>query len=818
MSNTLFTPSRYQQDFFDALADEDGDLQLVAVAGSGKTKSIEEGVKRLPPSFWRSVLCTAFNNHIKTELVDRQKSGKIPQGVTIQTIHGLGYGILRNHFQPRDTRNWVDGRKYVKLTRIAWENCEGARNLQSRKDYNNAVDATAEIVRLSMLTLTDSDDPDALARMADTYSVELPGEDFLPFIYGLTPQIIHWGQNGLPTPDRDGLTYHPGERIAFDDMVYLPVALDLSVPEYRLCLIDECQDFNRCQQELLYKARGAWGRAVWVGDPRQCQPPDTVVTLTGGMQVPISELSCGVQLASYDRESGCVVGRSTQGRKVMGVSKRPYNGRMLVVTAGGKQTRCTPNHRWITRFTEREPDVCATYLMKSGTRYRVGWCQLFAKKDGTLHLAQRARIERADAAWILGVHYDRTKASAEESIISTVFGLPTTPFHPVNGATHLTQEAIDFIFNALRCEVDLPARAEKCLHSFGRLMEFPFYTKTKQQRQGRTTLFETQACNLIPSLMSLPVYTEEKTPEWHPLSVISQHYTGDVYSLKVETHETYIADGLITHNSIYAFTGADPASFDRIQEVTGATRLPLSICYRCAKSVVAVAKRLVPTIEASDTAPEGVVVPVTPDQLMGIAEQHYRSRPGEVMLILCRTNAPLIGSAFSLIRRGVRATVKGRDIGQSLVRTLEDIARMMSPTSFLERLGVYRALQVAALEHRKASDMAIANLHDRLESLAAVFDGLCVLRGYTVSEGELQSYVLSLFSDEQQGGVVFSSIHKSKGLEARRVGILHADLLPHPKASSAIDAQGERNLAYVAVTRAREELYVAGESCLIGSL
>jgi superfamily I DNA/RNA helicase len=60
-------------------------------------------------------------------------------------------------------------------------------------------------------------------------------------------------------------------------------------------------------------------------------------------------------------------------------------------------------------------------------------------------------------------------------------------------------------------------------------------------------------------------------------------------------------------------------------------------------------------------------------------------------------------------------------------------------------------------------------------------------------------------------GTLLSSIHRAKGLEAKRVFILRSDLLPHPMAKSEWAKGQEKNLSYVAKTRAIETLvYVDG--------
>ena len=70
--------------------------------------------------------------------------------------------------------------------------------------------------------------------------------------------------------------------------------------------------------------------------------------------------------------------------------------------------------------------------------------------------------------------------------------------------------------------------------------------------------------------------------------------------------------------------------------------------------------------------------------------------------------------------------------------------------------------------------------------------------------------ILSIFDDDNQPGEIkFSSIHRSKGLEADRVIYLVPENVPHPMALKsgigAIIAQ-EHNLDYVARTRAKKVL------------
>ncbi len=64
----------------------------------------------------------------------------------------------------------------------------------------------------------------------------------------------------------------------------------------------------------------------------------------------------------------------------------------------------------------------------------------------------------------------------------------------------------------------------------------------------------------------------------------------------------------------------------------------------------------------------------------------------------------------------------------------------------------------------------------------------------------------SIFTDDEYG-VVFSTVHKAKGLEAETVFILEPGLLGNTKRCRTDEqAQQEKNLEYVAITRAMREL------------
>jgi superfamily I DNA/RNA helicase len=69
---------------------------------------------------------------------------------------------------------------------------------------------------------------------------------------------------------------------------------------------------------------------------------------------------------------------------------------------------------------------------------------------------------------------------------------------------------------------------------------------------------------------------------------------------------------------------------------------------------------------------------------------------------------------------------------------------------------------------------------------------------------ELKRKISEIFTDKIEG-IVLSTVHKIKGLEADRVFIIRPDILPM-QAIKSWERQQEKNLEYVAITRAKNIL------------
>jgi superfamily I DNA/RNA helicase len=249
--------------------------------------------------------------------------------------------------------------------------------------------------------------------------------------------------------------------------------------------------------------------------------------------------------------------------------------------------------------------------------------------------------------------------------------------------------------------------------------------------------------------------------------------------------------------SIFAFAGADAESFWQIKARTSATELPLSICYRCPRSHLRIAQKIVPHIQSRPDAPEGVV------EHLPEAEFPQHIREGD--LVLCRMTAPLVGWCIRLIQAGISARVRGVDVGASLIQLARRVGETETFTYrlFLDYLGAFEAEQQALLAQRRNSAGRLQSLKDKCDALRVAY------QSFAVNDlDDLCRAIHQLFAD-QRPPVWLSTIHRAKGLESDCVFILYPHRLPleWPEQQPWEWVQ-ELNLRYVAVTRARQRLVI----------
>lgn len=205
------------------------------------------------------------------------------------------------------------------------------------------------------------------------------------------------------------------------------------------------------------------------------------------------------------------------------------------------------------------------------------------------------------------------------------------------------------------------------------------------------------------------------------------------------------------------------------------------------------------TIESHPDAPEGEVKHLS---------QYVATDFPPNAVILCRNTAPLVGFAYALLQREVPCRILGRDIGANLISLVKKL-RPINLDDFLNKLGVWLDREV---EKAYKEDRSPERLYDQADCLKFFVDSLDE-ESRTVES--LIAKIELMFTDQPEvSRLTLSTIHKAKGLEFETVFILDFEkYMPSKWAVQDWQKIQERNLIYVAVTRAKRTLiYIYSES------
>ena len=250
---------------------------------------------------------------------------------------------------------------------------------------------------------------------------------------------------------------------------------------------------------------------------------------------------------------------------------------------------------------------------------------------------------------------------------------------------------------------------------------------------------------------------------------------------------------------INTFSGASEEAFQYMKDYPKTTQFDLPICYRCPRSVVELVRNLVPEIKYREGAPEGV-----------IQDNCWTNMLNSGDMVISRSKAPLLQVYFKLLRRGIKCHIKGKDFGVNLKKILEEIDCEELNTN-LKADGVFVRLFDNLFEMRNkimaknGLDYQDATLTSYVTERYDMINALRILAENYVTKSELIEHIDEIF-DENREGVILSTIHKAKGLEADNVYILCNSSMPSKLAKKDWEKVAEQNLIYVAYTRAKKKL------------
>lgn len=247
------------------------------------------------------------------------------------------------------------------------------------------------------------------------------------------------------------------------------------------------------------------------------------------------------------------------------------------------------------------------------------------------------------------------------------------------------------------------------------------------------------------------------------------------------------------HQSMYGWRGAVGDEVWAAMCAMGAVTMPLTVSFRCARSIVEVANELVHKLRACDGAPLGKIHSCTFTRMIeGLPTTTINS------FVLSRNNAALFETAIQLWRRNaVFSFSKGEELAKGLHALIKHLV-LKDVESFLKSLTEWHEKAVAKAKEKSALSK-IDRINQRRDTLLALLK---------CTEPRGLHALLQRLTSSRDAIVKLATVHGTKGLEADRVYLLRETFARYHERSADQEPipQEELNIEYVAITRAKREL------------
>jgi len=310
----------------------------------------------------------------------------------------------------------------------------------------------------------------------------------------------------------------------FDDLLFLTVRVLENFEESRRrwqrifhhLVVDEYQDTNHAQFRLLQLLAGGRPNVFAVGDPDQCLVEGTLVTMADGTKRPIEQVRVEDEVLSCHGSGVFGPARVTR------VHRGERREGIVITTASGRRVVSTPEH------IHFAGDVAGTDGSAERTRLSVSLCDSHAGRT-TRH---RITLSGRD---------DEGRRALER------LGLSPLPAGARSDgwryeSTHSDFGQVAAIVDRVQQVLPVPVRSRARLAA-----------PTGGVCDDRNSLPFMPAAGVRPGMLMV-----DEDGKFDLVTGVD-HVTLDrpVYDIDVDRTHNFIAGGLVTHNSVYAFRGAD---------------------------------------------------------------------------------------------------------------------------------------------------------------------------------------------------------------------------------------------------------------------
>lgn len=248
-TNVLRTWSIQQESIFDFTVNSNGHLVVRARAGTGKTTTIVEAVKRwLAANPGKTAILCAFNKTIAAELQSRFAGHT---NVEVKTLHAIGYACCRRF---RDNLKVEFGKAR-------------ADALAARVCGKSAPDTIVRMVS-KLHTLGREIAPHA-TKLGDLTAIAIQHECEPDEVWERAGFGAEYVETRALQAMELAADVKSGDTIDGSDMIFLPVRNGWLVKQWDLVVVDEMQDMTVAQLEIALGSVNDGGRVIGVGDDRQ---------------------------------------------------------------------------------------------------------------------------------------------------------------------------------------------------------------------------------------------------------------------------------------------------------------------------------------------------------------------------------------------------------------------------------------------------------------------------------------------------------------------------------------------------------------------
>jgi superfamily I DNA/RNA helicase len=524
-------------DQLDAVVHRGGPLLVVAGAGSGKTRVLTHRIAHLihegvPPT---AILAITFTNKAAEEMRHRVAAlvGPVAKAIWVSTFHSA----------------------CVRILRAQAEHLGYPRNF-SIYDQADAQRLTGYVIR----------------------DLGLDAKRFPP--RGAHGQISLW-KNELVTPaEAVAKASNPFERkhadvyveyqgrlhkagaMDFDDLLMRTVELFRDHPEvlehyqqrFQYVLVDEYQDTNMAQNEIALMLAAGHHQITIVGDGDQCLPPGTLIRTPTG-DVPIEQIAVGAEVLGTGGKRAMRAGTVTY------IKTGRFQGRVVRVTIGDRVLTGTPYHivPAAMDFPAGKHLEDPHHRPQNGTDRQTLGLTMFADARAAIGYHRVAFCSNQEVIW------RRLEAA----------GIRTRPARV-----------------GRRVETSFKSYPQALEHA-QRVAEIGGLTLRKRSAIGGRTYDSTPLSHLHPG-MTVLVADGGELVERTVDAVETGLYDGPVYDLQVDPTHHYVANGVLVHNSVYGWRGADVRNILQFEETfDDVTTIVLDQNYRSTQVILDAANAVI---------------------------------------------------------------------------------------------------------------------------------------------------------------------------------------------------------------------------------